>query len=72
MLVWDLGYLRKIRAVELKEGDPVPVMVGMNVITDHIRHRDIVPAPEDRVYCLTVARGAHGLCKRDFHRAVRW
>ncbi len=61
MLVWDIGYLRKIRAVELKEGDSVPVMVGMNVITDHIRHRDIVPAPEDRVYCLTVEQ-EHTVC----------
>ncbi|MCU0628985.1 MAG: DNA-directed DNA polymerase II large subunit [Methanoregulaceae archaeon] len=61
MLVWDLCYLRKIRAVELKEGDPVPVMVGMNVITDHILHRDIVPAPEDRVYCLTVEE-EHTVC----------
>jgi len=55
MLVWDLCYLRKIRAVELKEGDPVPVMVGMNVLTDHIKYRDIVPCPDERVYCLTVA-----------------
>lgn len=55
MLVWDLCYLRKIRAIELKEGDPVPVMVGANVLSDHIVHRDIVPAPEDRVFCLTVA-----------------
>jgi DNA polymerase II large subunit len=29
-------------------------MVGTAVITDHIRYRDLVPAPEDRVYCLTV------------------
>jgi len=55
MLIWDLCYLRKIRAVELKVGDPVPVMMGMNVLADHIRHRDIVPCPDDRVYCLTVA-----------------
>ncbi len=55
MLVWDLCYLRKIRALEVKEGDPVPVMAGMNVLTDHIRHRDIVPCPDERVYCVTVA-----------------
>ena len=55
MLVWDICYLRKIRAVELKIGDAVPVMMGMNVLTDHIKHRDIVPCPDDRVYCLTVA-----------------
>ena len=61
MLVWDTCYLRKIRAVELKEGDPVPVIVGTNVLTDHIRHRDIVPSPEDRVYCLTVT-DEHTVC----------
>ena len=61
MLVWDLCYLRKIRADELKEGDPVPVMVGMNVITDHIKRRDLVPAAEDRVYCLTVEE-EHTVC----------
>jgi DNA polymerase II large subunit len=55
MLVWDLAYLRKIQAVELKIGDPVPVLVGQNILTDHITERDIVPAPEERVYCLTVA-----------------
>ena len=61
MLVWDLCYLRKIPAVELKEGDPVPVMVGTTVITDHIRYRDIVPCPDDRVYCLTVT-DEHTVC----------
>jgi DNA polymerase II large subunit len=61
MLVWDLCYLRKIRAVELKEGDPVPVMVGTSVITDHILRRDIVPCPDDRVYCLTVT-DEHTVC----------
>ncbi len=64
MLVWDLCYLKKIRAVELKVGDPVPVMMGMNVLTDHIRHRDIVPCPDDRVYCLTVAE-EHTLLAND-------
>ena len=54
MLLWDTFSLRKIRAVEVKEGDPVPVMVGEAVITDHISRREIVPAPEDRVFCLTV------------------
>ncbi|NYT08228.1 MAG: DNA polymerase II large subunit, partial [Methanomicrobiales archaeon] len=61
MLVWDLCYLRKIRAVELKEGDAVPVMAGTTVITDHILHRDIVPCPDDRVYCLTVT-DEHTVC----------
>jgi DNA polymerase II large subunit len=55
MLVWDTLYLRKIRALELKIGDAVPVLEGANVIADHIRSIEIVPAPEERVYCLTVA-----------------
>ena len=61
MLVWDLCYLRKIPAVEMKVDDPVPVMVGTAVITDHIIHRDIVPSPDDRVYCLTVT-DEHTVC----------
>ncbi|HZK29901.1 MAG TPA: DNA-directed DNA polymerase II large subunit [Methanoregula sp.] len=55
MLVWDTTYLRKIRAMELKQGDAIPVLEGVNVIADYIRSVDIVPAPEERVYCLTVA-----------------
>ncbi len=55
MLVWDTGYLRKLRAMELKEGDPVPVFEGTCVISDTIRLAEPVPAPEERVYCLTVA-----------------
>ncbi len=55
MLVWDLAYLRKVKAVELKVGDPVPVLVGQNMLTDHITARDIIPSPEERVFCLTVA-----------------
>ncbi len=55
MLVWDTMYLRKIRAMEIKQGDAIPVLEGANVIADHIRSVDIVPAPEERVYCLTVA-----------------
>ncbi len=55
MLVWDTTYLRKIRAMELKQGDAIPVLEGANVIADHIRSVDVVPAPEERVYCLTVA-----------------
>jgi|WetSurMetagenome_2_1015567.scaffolds.fasta_scaffold00010_34 DNA polymerase II large subunit len=55
MLVWDTSYLRKVKALELKVGDAVPVLEGMNVIADHIRLVEPVPAPEDRVYCLTVA-----------------
>lgn len=55
MLVWDTSYLRKIKARELKVGDAVPVLEGMNVIADHLRIVETVPAPEERVYCLTVA-----------------
>ena len=55
MLVWDTLYLRKIRALELKVGDAVPVLEGANVIADYIQFVEAVPAPEERVYCLTVA-----------------
>jgi DNA polymerase II large subunit len=54
MLVWDTSYLRKIRAVELKAGDAVPVFEGSCVITDRITAAEPVPAPEERVFCLTV------------------
>ena len=55
MLVWDVNYLRKIRAMELKVGDALPVMVAGNVYADRVKSAEIVPSPEDRVYCLTVA-----------------
>ena len=55
MLVWDTGYLRKIMAMEIKPGDAVPVFEGSCVISDTIRLAEPVPAPEERVYCLTVA-----------------
>lgn len=55
MLVWDTGYLRKIRAIELKPGDAVPVFEGSCVISDTIKLAEQVPSPEERVYCLTVA-----------------
>ena len=55
MLVWDTMYLRKIRAMELKGGDAIPVLEGANVIADHIRSVDHIPSIEERVYCLTVA-----------------
>ena len=32
-----------------------PVLEGANVIADYIRSVDTVPAPEERVYCVTVA-----------------
>jgi DNA polymerase II large subunit len=55
MLVWDTDYLRKIRAMEVKVGDAVPVPSGATVISDRISAVDIVPSLEERVYCLTVA-----------------
>jgi len=55
MLVWDIAYLRKIRAMELKTGDAVPVFSGTGVIADHIVLAEPVPALEERVYCVTVA-----------------
>ena len=54
MLVWDTGYLRKVKALELKAGDTVPVFEGSCAIADRIKTAEPVPAPEERVYCLTV------------------
>lgn len=55
MLVWDTGYLRKIRAMEIRPGDAVPVLEGMGVVSDRIATVETVPTLEDRVFCLTVA-----------------
>jgi len=55
MLVWDTDYLRKVRALEVKIGDRVPVEEGGFVISDEIVSRETVRALDDRVYCLTVA-----------------
>ncbi|HPM54345.1 MAG TPA: DNA-directed DNA polymerase II large subunit [Methanoculleus sp.] len=55
MLVWDTDYLRKIRALEVKIGDRVPVEEGGLVISDVVVSRETVQALDDRVYCLTVA-----------------
>jgi len=54
MLLWDLTYLRKIRALELCIGDPVPIWEGGVVLSDRITEIEYVPAPEPLVYCLTV------------------
>ncbi len=61
MLVWDVCFLRKIRAVEVKEGDAVPVLIGANVLSDHVARREVVPCPDDRVFCLTVT-DEHTVC----------
>jgi DNA polymerase II large subunit len=55
MLIWDTSYLRKVRAIELNVGDPVPVFIGANLLSDRIAGADHIPSPEERVYCLTVA-----------------
>jgi len=54
MLVMDVSYTRKIRAVEVKIGDAVPTFEGGVVFTDRIVEIDYVQLKEDRVYCLTV------------------
>ena len=54
MLVWDTGYLRKVKAMEVKAGDAVPIFEGSCAIADRIAVAEPVPAPEERVYCLTV------------------
>jgi DNA polymerase II large subunit len=55
MLVWDLCYLRKVRALELKPGAGLPVLEGTGVLTDHIISTEYLPSSEERVYCLTVS-----------------
>ncbi|MGA2105140.1 MAG: DNA-directed DNA polymerase II large subunit [Methanoregula sp.] len=55
MVVWDIGYLRKIKALEIKVGDAVPVFESGSVIADRISTVETVTSLEDRVYCLTVA-----------------
>lgn len=55
MLVSDFAYQRKIRAVELKEGDCVPVFEGQMMITDTIQAKEYVRNFGEYVYCLTVA-----------------
>ena len=45
MLVWDTSYLRKLRAMEIKVGDAVPVLEGTCVMSDRITATDPVPSP---------------------------
>jgi DNA polymerase II large subunit len=54
MLVWDLNYLKKIMAMEVKVGDCVPVFAGPTPLNERIAVREILPATEPTVYCLTV------------------
>ncbi|MDD1678519.1 MAG: DNA-directed DNA polymerase II large subunit [Methanomicrobiales archaeon] len=54
MLVWELNYLKKIVAMEVKVGDCVPVFAGPTPINERIAVREILPATEPTVYCLTV------------------
>ncbi len=54
MLVWDVAYLRKIRALEMQIGDAVPIFDGGVVQSDRIVSIDYLPCKEERVYCLTV------------------
>jgi DNA polymerase II large subunit len=55
MLVLEEDRVRRVRAVELGAGDPLPAAVGSTVLADRIARIDEVPCPDDRVYCLTVA-----------------
>ncbi|WFN34561.1 DNA-directed DNA polymerase II large subunit [Methanogenium sp. S4BF] len=55
MLVSDFAYQRKVRAVELNEGDCVPVFEGQMMITDTIQAKEYIPNFGEYVYCLTVA-----------------
>ncbi|MBN1432087.1 MAG: DNA-directed DNA polymerase II large subunit [Methanomicrobiaceae archaeon] len=54
MLVCDLSYQRRIKALELEVGDFVPVFEGTAMITDRIVKREIIESAEDYVFCLTV------------------
>ncbi len=55
MLVLEEDRVRRVRAVELRVGDPLPAGVGPTVLADRVARIDEVPCPDDRVYCLTVA-----------------
>ncbi|WP_048152364.1 DNA-directed DNA polymerase II large subunit [Methanolacinia paynteri] len=54
MLVCDLAYQRRVKALELKEGDFVPIFEGTCMINDRIVGREILESAEDYVFCLTV------------------
>jgi DNA polymerase II large subunit len=54
MLVWDLNYLKKIMATEVRVGNSIPVFAGPTPLNERIAVREILPATEPTVYCLTV------------------
>lgn len=56
MLIWDLNYLKKIMAMEVREGDCIPVFAGLSVLTERIISREVIPATEPTVFCCTVDR----------------
>lgn len=55
MLVSDIDYLRKIKAIEVEIGDSVPTFDGRMMINDTVTGREVIKSTEDYVYCLTVA-----------------
>ena len=55
MLVLEEDRVRRLRAVEVRVGDPLPAPTGPVVIADRVARIERVPCPDDRVYCLTVA-----------------
>lgn len=55
MLVLEEDRVRRLRAVELRIGDPLPASIGAAVVADRVVRIERVPCPDDRVYCLTVA-----------------
>ena len=55
MLVCDVNYLRKIKAVEVKIGDRLPLLEGGIMITDRVEKREQVENTDEYVYCLSVA-----------------
>jgi DNA polymerase II large subunit len=54
MLIWDLNYLKKIMAMEVRKGDCIPVFSGPTPLNERIVSREILPATEPTVYGLTV------------------
>ncbi|MBN1194767.1 MAG: DNA-directed DNA polymerase II large subunit [Methanomicrobiaceae archaeon] len=55
MLVADPGYIRRLKAMELAEGDCIPLFEGGAMITDRVAERTVLESAEEFVYCITVA-----------------